>query len=205
MWIEQPPLLYRLLFPEAIWRVKKRKRKVAYITFDDGPIPEVTPWVLDTLDRYGVKATFFFVGDNVRKHPHLYEEVKRRGHSYGNHTMHHLQGFKTTRLRYMRDITEADGLIDSTLFRPPHGLMRWSQAKAIKNHYNIVMYDLVTRDYSIKMTPQEVFRNVTRYARNGSIIVFHDSLKAERNMKEVLPRAIEWLQNEGYELLPLPM
>lgn len=205
MWIEQPPLLYRLLFPEAIWRVKKRKRKVAYITFDDGPIPEVTPWVLDTLDRYGIKATFFFVGDNVRKHPHLYEEVKRRGHSYGNHTMHHLQGFKTTRLRYMRDITEADGLIDSTLFRPPHGLMRWSQAKAIKNHYNIVMYDLVTRDYSIKMTPQEVFRNVTRYARNGSIIVFHDSLKAERNMKEVLPRAIEWLQNEGYELLSLPM
>ncbi len=205
MWIEQPPLLYRLLFPEAIWRVKKRKRKVAYITFDDGPIPEVTPWVLDTLDRYGIKATFFFVGDNVRKYPHLYEEVRRRGHSYGNHTMHHLQGFKTTRLRYMRDITEADGLIDSTLFRPPHGLMRWSQAKAIKNHYNIVMYDLVTRDYSIKMTPQEVFRNVTRYARNGSIIVFHDSLKAERNMKEVLPRAIEWLQNEGYELLPLPM
>lgn len=205
MWIEQPPLLYRLLFPEAVWRIKKRKRKVAYLTFDDGPIPEVTPWVLDTLDRYGVKATFFFVGDNVRKYPELYEEVKRRGHSYGNHTMHHLQGFKTSRIRYMRDITEADGLIDSSLFRPPHGLLRWSQAKAIKKHYNIVMYDLVTRDYSIKMTPDEVFRNVRRYARNGSIIVFHDSLKAERNMKEVLPRAIEWLQNEGYELLPITM
>ncbi len=205
MWIEQPPLLYRLLFPEAVWRIKKRKRKVAYLTFDDGPIPEVTPWVLDTLDRYGVKATFFFVGDNVRKYPELYEEVKRRGHSYGNHTMHHLQGFKTPRIRYMRDITEADDLIDSSLFRPPHGLLRWSQAKAIKKHYNIVMYDLVTRDYSIKMTPDVVFRNVRRYARNGSIIVFHDSLKAERNMKEVLPRAIEWLQNEGYELLPITM
>ena len=205
MWIEQPPLLYRLLFQEAVWRIKKRKRKVAYLTFDDGPIPEVTPWVLDTLDRYGIKATFFFVGDNVRKYPELYEEVKRRGHSYGNHTMHHLQGFKTPRIRYMRDITEADGLIDSSLFRPPHGLLRWSQAKAIKKHYNIVMYDLVTRDYSIKMTPDEVFRNVRRYARNGSIIVFHDSLKAERNMKEVLPRAIEWLQNEGYELLPITM
>lgn len=205
MWIEQPPLLYRLLFPEAVWRIKKRKRKVAYLTFDDGPIPEVTPWVLDTLDRYGVKATFFFVGDNVRKYPELYEEVKRRGHSYGNHTMHHLQGFKTPRIRYMRDITEADDLIDSSLFRPPHGLLRWSQAKAIKKHYNIVMYDLVTRDYSIKMTPDEVFRNVQRYARNGSIIVFHDSLKAERNMKEVLPRAIEWLQKEGYELLPITM
>lgn len=205
MWIEQPPLLYRLLFPEAIWRVKKRKRKVAYLTFDDGPIPEVTPWVLDTLDRYGVKATFFFVGDNVRKYPQLYEEVKRLGHSYGNHTMHHLQGFKTPRMRYMRDITEADALIDSPLFRPPHGLLRWAQAKAIKKHYNIVMYDLVTRDYSIKMTPDRVFYNIRRYARNGSIIVFHDSLKAERNMKEVLPRAIEWLRNEGYELLPLPM
>ena len=105
----------------------------------------------------------------------------------------------------MRDITEADGLIDSSLFRPPHGLLRWSQAKAIKKHYNIVMYDLVTRDYSKKMTPDEVFRNVRRYARNGSIIVFHDSLKAERNMKEVLPRAIEWLQNDGYELLPITM
>lgn len=205
MWIEQPPLLYRLLFPEAIWRIKKRKRKVAYITFDDGPIPEVTPWVLDTLDRYNVKATFFFVGDNVRKYPELCEEVKRRGHSYGNHTMHHLQGFKTTRLRYMRDITEADEHIDSVLFRPPHGLLRWSQAKAIKKHYNIVMYDLVTRDYSIKMTPDRVFRNIRRYARNGSIIVFHDSLKAERNMKQVLPRAIEWLRSQGFELLPLPM
>ncbi|MBD5210405.1 MAG: polysaccharide deacetylase family protein [Bacteroidales bacterium] len=205
MWIEQPPLLYRLLFPEAIWRLKRRKRKVAYITFDDGPIPEVTPWVLDTLDRYGVKATFFFVGDNVRRYPELCAEVKRRGHSFGNHTMHHLQGIKTPRFRYMRDITEADTLIDSPLFRPPHGLLRWAQAKAIRKHYNIVMYDLVTRDYSRKMTPDRVFANVRRYARNGSIIVFHDSLKAERNMKEVLPRAIEWLLNEGYELHPIPM
>lgn len=205
MWIEQPPLLYRLLFPEAIWRIKKRKRKVAYLTFDDGPIPEVTPWVLDTLDRYGVKGTFFFVGDNVRRYPELYEEVKRRGHSFGNHTMHHLQGMKTPRFHYMRDITEADGYIDSSLFRPPHGLLRWAQAKAIKKHYNIVMYDLVTRDYSRQMNPEQVFNNVRRYARNGSIIVFHDSLKAERNIREALPRAIEWLQNEGYELLPIQM
>lgn len=203
--IEQPPLIYRILFPEAIWRIKYKGRKVAFVTFDDGPVPEVTPWVLDTLDRFGVKATFFMVGDNVRRHPRLFDEIKRRGHSYGNHTMHHLQGFKTPRMRYMRDITEADALIDSPLFRPPHGLLRWAQAKAIKKHYNIVMYDLVTRDYSIKMTPALVFYNIRRYARNGSIIVFHDSLKAERNMKEVLPRAIEWLRNEGYELLPLHM
>jgi len=205
MLIEQPPLPYRLLFPEAIWRIKRKRRKVVYLTFDDGPIPEVTPWVLDLLDRYGVKATFFLVGDNVSRHPELLDEIRRRGHSWGNHTMHHLQGFKTTRLHYMRDITEADALIDSTLFRPPHGLIRWSQAAAIKRHYNIVMYDLVTRDYSRKMTPDRVLANVRRYARNGSIIVFHDSLRAEKNLRAALPAAIGWLKSQGYEFLPIPM
>ena len=204
MLIEQPPLLYRLLFPEAIWRIKRKKRKVVYLTFDDGPIPDITPWVLDLLDTYGVKATFFLVGDNVRRSPHLFEEIKRRGHSWGNHTMHHLQGFKVTSLRYMRDITEADMLIGSPLFRPPHGIMRWSQAAALKNHYNIVMYDLVTRDYSKKLQPQQVLENVKRYTRNGSIIVFHDSLKAEKNLRYALPRAIEWLKAMGYEFHTIP-
>lgn len=205
MLIEQPPLLYRLLFPEAIWRIKQKKSRVVYLTFDDGPIPEVTPWVLDLLDAHGVKATFFLVGDNVRRSPHLLEDIKRRGHSWGNHTMHHLQGMKVTSLRYMRDITEADTLIGSPLFRPPHGLLRWSQAAAIKDHYNIIMYDLVTRDYSKKMNPARVLENVKRYARNGSIIVFHDSLKAERNLREALPEAIKWLKSQGYEFRPLPM
>lgn len=205
MLIEQPPLPYRLLFPEAIWRIKRKRRKVVYLTFDDGPIPEVTPWVLDLLDSYGIKATFFLVGDNVRRHPELLDEIRRRGHSWGNHTMHHLQGFKTERRRYMRDITEADALIDSPLFRPPHGLIRWSQAAAIKSHYNVVMYDLVTRDYSRKMTPDRVLANVRRYARNGSIIVFHDSLRAEANLRAALPAAIGWLQDQGYEFLPIPM
>ena len=205
MLIEQPPLLYRLLFPEAIWRIKKNREKVVYLTFDDGPIPEVTPWVLDTLDRYGVKATFFMVGDNVARHPELYQEVRRRGHSVGNHTMHHLQGMKVTSYRYMHDITEANDLIDSPLFRPPHGLLRWRQARAIKDRYNIVMYDLVTRDYSRKLNPDQVFANIKRYVRNGSIIVFHDSLKAEKNMKAVLPRAIEWLRSRGYTFEALPM
>lgn len=203
--IEQPPLPYRLLFPEAIWRIRHRRRKVIYLTFDDGPIPEQTPWVLDLLDRYGIKATFFMVGENVRRHPELLEEVRRRGHSFGNHTMHHLQGMKVTARRYIRDITEADTLIDSVLFRPPHGIMRWKQAAMIKNHYNIVMYDLVTRDYSRKIGPDRVFENVCRYARNGSIIVFHDSMKAAANMRSALPRAIEWLLAQGYEFEPIPM
>lgn len=205
MLIERPPLPYRLLFPEAIWRIKIKRRKVAFLTFDDGPIPEVTPWVLDTLDHYGVKATFFMVGDNVRRYPELIEEVRRRGHTVGNHTMHHLQGMKVTSRTYMRDITEADALIDSPLFRPPHGILRWAQAAAIKNHYNIIMYDLVTRDYSRKMRPQQVLAKVKRYARNGSIIVFHDSLRAQRNLRYALPRAIQWLKLQGYELEPLPV
>lgn len=205
MFIEQPPLAYRLLFPEAIWRIKHKKRKVVYLTFDDGPVPEVTPWVLDTLDRYGVKATFFLVGDNVRRNPDLFEEIKRRGHAWGNHTMHHLQGMKVKSHRYMRDITEADFLLETPLFRPPHGLLRWSQAAAIKNHYNIVMYDLVTRDYSKKLNGEEVLEIVKRYARNGSIIVFHDSLKAEKNMRYAMPKAIEWLLAAGYEFERIPV
>ena len=205
MLIERPPLLYRLLFPEAIWRINKRKRRVVYLTFDDGPIPEQTPWVLDILDRYGVKATVFMVGDNVRRNPDLLAEVRRRGHSVGNHTMHHLQGMKVTARRYLRDVSEADALIDSPLFRPPHGIMRWKQSRALREKYIIIMYDLVTRDYSAKLKPEQVLANVKRFARNGSIIVFHDSLKAAANMRAVLPRAIEWLLSQGYEFERLPM
>ena len=169
------------------------------MTFDDGPVPEVTPQVLDILDRYGVKATFFMVGDNVRRHPELYQEVKRRGHTVGNHTMHHLQGMKSRSITYLRDIAEADSLIGSRLFRPPHGIMRWAQARTIKRRYNIIMYDVVTRDYSRKLSPERVFDNVRKYTRDGSIIVFHDSLKARDNVLEVLPRALEWLKEQGYE------
>lgn len=205
MLIEQPPNSYRLLFPEAIWRIKRRGRKLVYLTFDDGPIPEVTPWVLDILDQYNVKATFFLVGDNVRRNPHLLDEIRRRGHSWGNHTMHHLQGLKESNTRYFRDITEADALLATSLFRPPHGLFTPGQGRLIKRHYNVIMYDLVTRDYSRRLNGEQVLENVKRYTRNGSIIVFHDSLKAERNLRYALPLAIQWLKDQGYEFRPLPM
>lgn len=205
MLIEQPPLLYRLLFPEAVWRIKRRGTKAVYLTFDDGPIPETTPWLLDLLDSEGIKATFFMVGDNVRRHPELFEEIKRRGHSYGNHTMHHLQGIRTSKERYLADVDEAARLIDSPLFRPPHGLLKPGQARAIKKHSNIVMYDLVTRDYARSLTAEQVLDNVKRYARQGSIIVFHDSLKARERMQKALPAAIEWLRGQGYDFMPIPM
>ena len=204
MLIEQPPIPYRMLFPETVWRIPM-KHKAVFLTFDDGPIPEVTTWVLDLLDHYGIKATFFCVGDNVRKHPETFRMVVERGHSVGNLTMHHLQGAKVTPARYVADIMEGHALIDSPLFRPPHGLIRGKQAAAIKDNMRIIMYDLVTRDYSKKLTGEQVLDNVRRYVRNGSIIVFHDSLKSDSNLRYALPRAIEWLKENGYQFLPIPM
>lgn len=197
MLIERPPRLFRLLVPGGIFKMSSTGRTV-YLTFDDGPIPEVTPWVLETLDRYGVKATFFMVGDNARRYPELVAEVRRRGHAIGNHTMHHLQGAKSTTRRYLHDVKEADAWIGSGLFRPPHGWLRPMQQLTLTRDYRIVMYDLVTRDYSNKLTAREVADNVKRYARPGSIIVFHDSLKSAPRIVEALPASIEWLKSEGY-------
>ncbi len=198
MFIEQPPWFYRAMFPGAIWRIPDSAEKCVYLTFDDGPIPEVTPWVLDVLDRYGVKATFFCVGDNVRKHPEIFRMVLERGHRVGNHTFNHIQGLRYLTKNYLRNVREADALIHSRLFRPPHGHMRVPQLLMLRRKYRIVMWDVVTRDYSPHMTPRGILNVVKRYTRNGSVIVFHDSLKAERNMREAMPRAIEWLQKEGY-------
>lgn len=202
--VERPPLLYRMLFPETVWRLHFKPRTV-YLTFDDGPIPEVTPWVLDTLDHYGVKATFFCVGENVQRNPELFQELLRRGHSVGNHTMNHMQGAKVSTKVYLHNVFQANELIHSSLFRPPHGLLRWAQSKVLRSRFAIIMYDLVSHDYSRKLTGEQVFENVKHFTRNGSIIVFHDSLKAEKNMKYALPRSIEWLRNEGYEFAKIPM
>ena len=202
--IERPPLLYRMLFPETVWRIHSKPHTV-YLTFDDGPIPEVTPWVLDTLDRYGIKATFFCVGENVKRNPNLFAEVLRRGHSVGNHTMNHMQGARVSTKVYLHNVFTANELIHTTLFRPPHGLLRWAQSKVLRSRFGIIMYDLVSHDYSRKLTGEQVLDNVKRNVRNGSIIVFHDSLKAEKNMKYALPRAIEWLREQGYNFDKISM
>ncbi|MDF9830986.1 polysaccharide deacetylase family protein [Parabacteroides sp. PF5-6] len=198
MFIEQPPWFYRVLFPGVIWR-RPAAEKCVYLTFDDGPIPEVTPWVLDLLDQYGVKATFFCVGENVYKHPEIYQMVLDRGHRVGNHTYNHIQGIRFWTKNYVANTEKAAALIDSPLFRPPHGHMRRPQILRLRDKYKIIMWDVVTRDYSPHMTPNGVFNVVRKYTRNGSVIVFHDSLKAEQNMKEALPRSIEWLLQQGYE------
>ncbi len=197
MLIEQPPKLYRIFFPGAIWRINPGERSV-YLTFDDGPIPEITPWVLDLLDKYNIKATFFCVADNVRKYPEVYRMIEDRGHRVGNHTFHHLQGLRSTTKHYMKDIQLADTYIQSRLFRPPHGHLRFPQFFWLRGRYKVIMWDVVTRDYSWRMTAEKVFNAVKKYTRNGSIIVFHDSIKAGDRMKESLPKSIEWLLSEGY-------
>ena len=186
------------MFPKGHWRIPVEGEKTIYLTFDDGPIPEITPWVLDVLDKYGIKATFFCVGDNVRKYPEIYQMVLDRGHRVGNHTFNHLQGIRTLTRNYLKNAQLASVYIDSDLFRPPHGHMRIPQFFTLRKMYKIILWDVVTRDYSKLMTPDKVFENVRKYTRNGSIIVFHDSIKAEKNMKGSLERSIQWLIDEGY-------
>lgn len=195
--IERPPRLFRMLFPGGYFRLRGGGKRV-YLTFDDGPIPQATPAVLDTLDRYGIKATFFMVGDNARRYPALVDEVRQRGHDIGNHTMHHIQGAKVTTIAYLRDVRQAHDLLHTSLFRPPHGWLRPRQARAMARKYRLVMYDLVTRDYSRRVTAQQVVDNVRRLTRPGSIIVFHDSLKSLPRITEALPQSIEWLLANGY-------
>jgi peptidoglycan/xylan/chitin deacetylase (PgdA/CDA1 family) len=199
MFIERPPLFYRIFYPGAVWRIKNGKEKTVYLTFDDGPIPEVTPWVLDVLDTYRIKATFFCVGDNVRKYPSLYRQILEKGHITGNHTFNHIQGWKHGADYFIANTQKANSYIQSPFFRPPHGHIPHSQFVLLKKKgYKFIMWDVVTRDYSKYMTPEKVLNNVKKYVRNGSIIVFHDSLKAEKNLKYALPLAIEWLKGEGY-------
>lgn len=200
MFIEQPARFLRWLYPHALWRMERQERCV-YLTFDDGPIPEATPFVLDALDEAGAKATFFMVGDNARRHPHLLDEVRRRGHRVGNHTFNHIGGLRWSAWKYLGNVRKAESLLQSDrLFRPPHGWMGPVQYRVMRHTgWRVVMWDVVTRDYSNRLTAEEVLANVKRYTRNGSIITFHDSLKSIDKLHKILPQALRWLKDQGYE------
>ena len=198
MILEQPSFWLRWMFPRALWRMNKHEHAV-YLTFDDGPIPEATPFILDTLRHYGAKATFFMVGDNVRKYPHLFRQVVEEGHQVGNHTFNHYGGLKHFAKTYIDNTQKANELIGAHLFRPPHGWMTYSEYIWLSRKYKIVMWDLVTRDYSKLLTADDVVENVKLYARNGSIITFHDSLKSIDKLRTALPQSLEWLISEGYQ------
>lgn len=197
------PWVIRLIYRKALWRIKKSE-KVVYLTFDDGPIPEVTPWVLNLLKEENIKASFFCVGENVQKHPSVFQQITDNGHTAGNHTFNHMQGLKTNRDNYLSNIEKADMLIGSSLFRPPHGFLKVSQYRLLLKKYRIVMWDVLSRDFDKRITATEVYKNVMDFVRPGSIIIFHDSLKAEKNMKEALPKVIHSLKENGYRFETIP-
>ncbi|MCQ2064964.1 MAG: polysaccharide deacetylase family protein [Bacteroidaceae bacterium] len=202
MLIEQPSLLLSRIYPNGIFRKNPEDHSV-YLTFDDGPIPEVTPWLLDLLDRYGIKATFFVVGENASKYPELMAELTKRGHHVGNHTFNHVRSMRMRNPDYIDNVRKCDTLFETRLFRPPHGIMRRWSYRYMKDDYDIVFYDVITRDYNEKLSGSKVLSIVKKYTRNGSIIVFHDSLRSERNLRYALPKAIEWLIDQGYSFRQL--
>jgi peptidoglycan/xylan/chitin deacetylase (PgdA/CDA1 family) len=193
----QPPLIFRWMYPGALWRIDSPSPAV-YLTFDDGPVEEVTPWVLDVLKEAGVKASFFCLGKNVEQNPLLFRRICDDGHSVGNHTYTHLKSSMSSKQDYLNDIEKAAQHIPSVFFRPPYGNLWPHWAAAIKKDYKLVFWDVLSEDYDTSKTSDQCFNTVMRYTRNGSVIVFHDSLKAKDRLKPMLPKIIEAFKQKGY-------
>lgn len=196
------PWLARKFFPDYIWQLPTTEKTV-YLSFDDGPHPVITPWVLDLLQQYNAKASFFCIGDNVNKYPSVYQRIIDEGHAVGNHTYHHLNGWKTETSVYVDNIKQAAQLIHSNLFRPPYGRIRSAQAKQIAvamktPNARVIMWDVLSGDFDQSYSGQQCFMNVVQNLAAGSIIVFHDSEKAFRNLEFCLPAVLHYLQNEKY-------
>ena len=196
--------LIKKIFSNYIWDIPNNENKV-YLTFDDGPTPEITNWTLNELQKYEAKATFFCIGDNLRKYPEIYKEIIQKGHAIGNHTFNHLNGWKTNTQTYIENAnlfeTELYKIDKSTcnLFRPPYGKIKSSQANILKKSgYKIIMWDVLSADYDQTISPQECLENVLKNINSGSIIVFHDSIKGFKNLEFVLPRTLEFIKNRGY-------
>lgn len=192
------PQFLKKLFPSFIWDYNTGK-KIVYITFDDGPIPESTAWTLNLLKEKNVKATFFCVGDNVKKYPKIYRNILEKGHAVGNHTHNHLRGFTNQTQSYIDNVKLASQYIDSKLFRPPYGMIKRSQAQRLLKDYKIIMWDVLSEDYRQDITPEECYQAVFENIRPGSIILFHNHVKSETNMRYALPKLIDELRNRGFE------
>lgn len=200
----------RLFFPSLVWNLS-REEKCIYLSFDDGPIPDVTLWVLETLKRYEAKATFFCIGENIEKHPEVYKQLLTEGHSTGNHTFNHLNGWRTNTAIYIENILKAQEVMSlhespatdpgaKRLFRPPYGKITPVQARKIFHlGYKIIMWEAVSGDFDQSLSPEECYQNVIKNTREGSIVVFHDSLKASGNLQLCLPRVLEYFRDKGYE------
>lgn len=194
--------------PGTVWRGPAAERTV-YLTFDDGPIPEETPWVLEQLAEYNAKALFFCVGDNVERHPEIAKQVVEAGHQLGNHTHHHLSGWTTSRTQYLTDIARCQEALERVrpqqqpFFRPPYGRITPGLSRTLSAQYQVIMWDLLTCDYDASYAPEACLRDALRLTRPGAVVVFHDSLKASRNLRYVLPRYLAELAERGYQFAAL--
>ncbi len=214
MYLVKSPLLLKWFYSALIWN-KSRSKKIVYLTFDDGPIPNVTDFVLNTLKSFEAKATFFCIGDNITKHPEVFANVKNAGHAIGNHTFNHLKGWKTNDETYIANFLQCQQLTQSNLFRPPYGRIKKSQIKKLRTVYTaqstnlnpqttnanlqIIMWDVISYDFDARLSPEKCYQNVIRNTKNGSIIVFHDSLKAFDRLQYALPKTLKYLSEKGYQ------
>jgi peptidoglycan/xylan/chitin deacetylase (PgdA/CDA1 family) len=197
-WIKTNALIKRI-FPNYMWDVSNTENKI-YLTFDDGPIPEITEWVLEELKKHNAKATFFCIGNNIEKYPDIFEKVIHEGHSTGNHTFNHLNGWKTSTKEYVENVKLCEPLISkSKIFRPPYGKIKTSQSKKLRQRgYKIIMWDVLSADYDTSISPEKCLENVLKNVTSGSIIVFHDSVKAFPNLEYTLPRALNYWAAKGF-------
>ena len=196
-YLVKTPSLLKQFYPGLTWN-KSQTEKAIYLTFDDGPIPQVTPFVLQTLAQFNAKATFFCIGENVQKHSEIFEAVKAGGHTIGNHTFNHLRGWNTADDLYLQNVEQCNQLVNAKLFRPPYGRAKKSQLAVLKKQYEVVMWDILSGDFDPELSPQQCYQNVVGKSSNGSIVVFHDSLKAWPRLENVLPKAFQYWQDRGY-------
>ena len=202
MYLVKTPKLVQSFFHSFIWRIPTDE-KIVFLTFDDGPVPEVTPWVLDLLQQYEAKASFFCVGQNTEAHPEIFQRVQNEGHTIGNHSYNHLSGWGTETLPYFLNVRKGAAATGSLLFRPPYGRIRPVQTKFLTRHYKIIMWDVLSGDFDTSIDKEKCLANVVQNVRRGSIVVFHDSLKSEEKLRYALPKTLDYLCSKGYQMKAL--
>jgi len=202
MYLPKTPIIAKKIFPKLTWD-NKNKEQAVYLSFDDGPTPSITHWVLDLLNQYQAKATFFCLGKNVVLYPEIFERIIKEGHSIGNHTYNHLNAWNTPKEKYLNDIKSCERVFHSKLFRPPYGKLKPGLRTKILKDYKIIMWDIMTYDFDQSLSPNQCIENVCKHVQAGSIIVMHDSLKAEKNLKGSLPSILQYFTDQNIKMLGL--